>query len=96
MGLLGARFGRIVDETAACVPVLSGKGIFNDGHFLDGRVGYRTFLRALVTFGVSKSRAVKPVFRRQRLPAVDARGKLAAAEDGISIRLHGHKPRLKL
>ena len=94
MQLVGAGFRGIGDKTAASVSVLCGKGILDDCHFLHGGVGHRAFLRPLVTFRIAESRAVKPILRGHGLAAVDPRRKLAAAENRVAVRLHGHKARL--
>ena len=49
-----------------------------------------------MTFRITEGRAVKPVFCGHGLAAVDSGGKLAAAEDRVTVRLHGHKARLQL
>ena len=94
--LIGARFRGIGDKTTASVPVLCGKSVLDDRHFLHRRVGYRAFLRPLMTFGITEGGAIKPVFRGHGLAAVDSGSKLAAAEDRVAVRLHGHKAGLQL
>ena len=96
MKLVGAGLRRVGNKTPTGVPILSGKCVLDYGHFLDRCIRHRAFLRALVAFRVTKSCAVKPILGRQSLAAVNSRRKLAATEDGIPVRLHGHKPGLKL
>ena len=92
--LVGAGFRGVGDKATAGVSVLCGKGVLDDGHFLHRGVGYRALLRPLVTFRITESRAIKPIFSGHRLAAVDPGCKLAATEDRVAVRLHRHKARL--
>src|SRR5215831_19521 len=76
--------------------VLRGEGVLNDCHFLDGRIGEGTLLRALVAFGVAEFCAIKPVGSGHGLAAIDAGRELAAAEDSVAVRLHRDEARLQL
>ena len=96
MKLIGAGFRGVGDKTTAGVPVLCGKSILDNRHFLHGGVGHRAFLCPLMTFRVSEGGAIKPVFSGHGLTTVDSGSKLAAAENRIAIRLHGHKAGLQL
>src|SRR5437667_268266 len=91
---LSAAVGRVL--TKPVLTVLCGKSVLDDRHFLHRRVGYRAFLRPLMTFGITEGGAIKPVFRGHGLAAVDSGSKLAAAEDRVAVRLHGHKAGLQL
>ena len=72
MEFVGAGLRSVVDETAAGVPILGGKGVLDDGHFLHGRIRHGAFLRLLVALCVTKCRAVKPILRCHCLAAIDA------------------------
>ena len=78
------------------MPVLSRKGVLDYGHFLHGAVGDSAFLGLLVTLGVAKRGAIKPVFGGHGLAAINPRLELASAEDGVAVGSHRNISRLHL
>ena len=91
---VGARLARVLDETAAGVPVLSGVGRRDDLHFLDGLERRGALVALLVAARIAEGRAVEEVLGGHRLAAVDTGVELAAAEHRVAVRPHRQVARL--
>ena len=96
MEFVGTGLRGVGDEAAAGVAVLCREGVLHHCHFLHRGKGDRALLCSLVAFRVAESRTVEPILRCQCLAAIDSGCKLTAAEDGVSVGLHGHKAGLEL
>ena len=96
MKRIGARLGRVLDESAARVAVLrriAGRG---DLHLLHGIHRRCALLALLVPARVTERGAIEEILGRGALAAVDAGLELAAAEHRVAVRLHRKVARLHL